>query len=410
MCCPCEQDSVKVYASADRHGATRGGICAYPVDNGCFRNASVKSFPSFYHDEGDCVTFTAFAHKGYEFAGWEGFPVQGPHITYYTFDGHQVGVGPIAVAGFQSHSIAIDSGDPDLPDDFTVDARFQRGPHYTLTTQVAPTDDSPPDPPWCIGCVTRSPNYQYYADGEQVTLTAVPNDCWEFDHWEGLDDILSPEQREQDVIEIPIGQQKAGVRRQAIAKMEPRNKAMGLIGVGAATDGGYNTQEFTNARTWLTYMKYAWQLTPFLDEARFLEKLKRTGYRVVHIRTHGGCHDEQGYLGFGPDRLYRSEIEEEIGSSYSYDLVIVTACQVGEDAYNMMLAFNTTAFIGWEGPVFFDDQAADFAEWLYAELAEGKTIETAFTEAKDQHETAYSSRPGYTGVPVLENVIDFTLK
>ncbi|MBS3816492.1 MAG: hypothetical protein KGY76_02890, partial [Candidatus Thermoplasmatota archaeon] len=94
-------------------------------------------------DDGVNVTLNAVADEDYTFAGWSGMDKTGQEIE-----------------------VSIDS-------DVEITAHFEKA-KYELTLS---TDGQ--------GSVDRDPERSEYEEGTNVTLTAQPEDGWEFSHWEG---------------------------------------------------------------------------------------------------------------------------------------------------------------------------------------------------------------------------------
>ncbi len=99
------------------------------------------------YSPGEQVTLTATSADGYSFKGWSG------DLTGVT--------NPATITMNSSKSVT---------------ANFEASAQYTLTLAVSPGD---------AGFVMRSPDKPKYAPGEQVTLTAVSSDKYEFSGWSG---------------------------------------------------------------------------------------------------------------------------------------------------------------------------------------------------------------------------------
>jgi uncharacterized repeat protein (TIGR02543 family) len=116
-------------------------VSASPANGGSVsRDPSSSSYAN-----GDEVTVTATAASGYVFTGWSGASTSTDASITVTMDGNK-----------------------------TLTAIFKR--LYTLTTNTSPSSG---------GSVSRDPDKTSYADGEQVTLTAVDNDGYIFAAWGG---------------------------------------------------------------------------------------------------------------------------------------------------------------------------------------------------------------------------------
>ena len=116
-------------------------VSASPANGGSVsRDPSSSSYAN-----GDEVTVTATAASGYVFTGWSGASTSTDASITVTMDGNK-----------------------------TLTAIFKR--LYTLTTNTSPSSG---------GSVSRDPDKTSYADGEQVTLTAVDNDGYIFTAWGG---------------------------------------------------------------------------------------------------------------------------------------------------------------------------------------------------------------------------------
>ena len=116
-------------------------VSASPANGGSVsRDPSSSSYAN-----GDEVTVTATAASGYVFTGWSGASTSTDASITVTMDGNK-----------------------------TLTAIFKR--LYTLTINASPSSG---------GSVSRDPDKTSYADGEQVTLTAVDNDGYIFTAWGG---------------------------------------------------------------------------------------------------------------------------------------------------------------------------------------------------------------------------------
>ena len=106
---------------------------------------------TFSRIEGTVVNLVAVADVDYEFVGWTG------------------DTDTIDDTGSATTTITMD-------DDYSITAEFQEIPPemYTLTVNIVGD-----------GSVERSPHQAEYEEGTTVTLTAVPEDGWEFDGWSG---------------------------------------------------------------------------------------------------------------------------------------------------------------------------------------------------------------------------------
>ena len=98
--------------------------------------------------EGTQVTLTAVADSGWQFDGWSGGFVSGDNPAVVTFSTSNLSI----VANFSEIQ-------------------------YTLTVNVSPANS---------GTVNINPDQPAYDYGEMVTLTAIPNQGYQFDHWSGL--------------------------------------------------------------------------------------------------------------------------------------------------------------------------------------------------------------------------------
>lgn len=115
---------------------------ANPATGGTVSREPYKTGYAF----GEQVTATATPAPGYKFTGWTGASTSANESVMITMDGNK-----------------------------TLTARFERLT-YTLTTKTTPTNG---------GSISRSPNKDSYAYGEQVTVTAVPSAGYAFNGWTG---------------------------------------------------------------------------------------------------------------------------------------------------------------------------------------------------------------------------------
>ena len=108
-----------------------------------------RSIDKAAYDAGEMLTLTATANSGYKFAGWSGASSSTNAVLTGPITGELV-----LTANFQS---------------------LQQG--YTLTTNVSPAGG---------GAITRSPDKEAYAAGEEVRVSATSAEGYKFTGWSGV--------------------------------------------------------------------------------------------------------------------------------------------------------------------------------------------------------------------------------
>ncbi|WP_207681920.1 InlB B-repeat-containing protein [Desulfonema magnum] len=133
--------------NSDKSVAANFAIVAYTLDITALNGTVTRTPEKTSYECGESVTLTAAPNSGYRFIRWEG-----------NASGTETSV-TIAINGNSS-----------------ITAIFEQISTYTLDKSVLPVSG---------GTISASPDKASYEPGESVTLTVVPDECYEFGGWSG---------------------------------------------------------------------------------------------------------------------------------------------------------------------------------------------------------------------------------